>query len=119
MLGILFGYMLAGGFDSETDSSNQPPRRIPQSANDTVWVNTEALHRVKDPLLIMISATGFRVFHDTDMDISKSFTYRDVFRQLITRREDVEVLRITRVLNPNNSSANFWFEYIGHEDLTT
>jgi hypothetical protein len=123
MLGaFLFGYLLAGSSHPTVEA-----QRISPTHSDEVYLNTNAIQRVKDPLQIITTCSGSLVFArpedvngeywDNGTVVSKRDSFLGVFKRTSNNPEKYEILRIVRVLDGADSSARFWFEFIEKDKL--
>jgi hypothetical protein len=118
MLGaFLCGYLL--GSDSGVAVSGA--QMMARVSADDVYVNVDALKRIKDPLEIVTSCTGPLGFFRREE--AESSRYRrspllDCFKKIESSHpESFTILRITRQLG-NDGVATFWFEFIETEKLS-
>ena len=97
-----------------------------------VWVNTGAIERVRNPLDIIATCTGWHDFVDGYKQ-QPGRSYGEIFMGALKNPEedddeseepersrdpkDYEVLRIIRILSDHSSNVAHWFEYISKTDL--
>mgnify|MGYP001559302379 CR=1 FL=1 len=114
MLEFLFGYALGGLGTTSTET-------VPPAILGGIYVNVGAIQKIQDPLDVQTACTGWQDFWDRAGDENNpmpGIKLRELFETI--HPEDFglyEILRITRVVSQENSSAAFWFEFIEKDKL--
>jgi len=115
MLEFLFGFMLGSG---PSDSPDTKIIQQPKATPGDVYVNGEAIQRVRDPLQVKTACAGWKNFWNDEVGPDPGMTFLDIFKYIYPKDfKNYEILRITRVLSQTNSSASFWFEFIEKYEL--
>lgn len=112
-MGLLLGCVLGSMMSS---SSTTEINHI-QSQEGELYVNREAIARVKNPMSVRLSCTGRRTFYDDEKETSLWGTFAGLFEHVRPDKQDYAVLRITRVLSGDSPTAYFWFEFVLTNEL--